>query len=109
ESCEGWMVSAGKQRRNPACFSNRPASIRVRASSTPSIMPAGPPPAMHTVQVMSAGMFSPPGVLRYANGNRPDGVVAIAESVPFGALGLCSAGKIGGTGAQDHITRLVPP
>src|SRR6202142_3147938 len=43
---EGWIVSPRKSRRKSACFSRTRTSTPVRASSNPSIMPAGPPPAM---------------------------------------------------------------
>src|SRR4029077_5669950 len=43
---DGWMVSPRKSRRKSACFSNTTTSTPARAKSRPSIIPAGPPPAM---------------------------------------------------------------
>src|SRR5262245_16645008 len=43
----GWSVSPRKSRRKSACFSSTTTSIPARARSSPSIIPAGPPPAMH--------------------------------------------------------------
>src|SRR5690348_15818291 len=43
---EGWMVSPRKSRRKSACFSRTQTSTPARARRKPSIMPAGPPPAM---------------------------------------------------------------
>ena len=40
------MVSPRKSRRKSACFSSTSTSTPARASRKPSIMPAGPPPAM---------------------------------------------------------------
>src|ERR1700704_1577896 len=53
---EGWMVSPRKSRRKSACFSRTSTGTPARASSTPAIMPAGPPPAMQqaTERVSSA-------------------------------------------------------
>src|SRR3990172_2676240 len=45
-SVEGWMVSPRKSRRKSACFSRTRTSTPARASRSPSIIPAGPPPAM---------------------------------------------------------------
>src|SRR5918996_168637 len=43
---EGWTVSPRKSRRKSACFSSTTTSCPCRARSSPSIIPAGPPPAM---------------------------------------------------------------
>src|SRR4029079_13077413 len=43
---EGCTVSPRKSRRKSACFSSTTASTPARASRTPSITPAGPPPTM---------------------------------------------------------------
>src|SRR5204863_486402 len=43
-SVEGWIVSPRKSRRKSACFSSTTTSTPARASSRPSIIPAGPPP-----------------------------------------------------------------
>ncbi len=51
-SVEGWMVSPRKSRKKSACFSSTTTSMPARASRKPSIMPAGPPPAMAQVVVM---------------------------------------------------------
>src|SRR5882762_10525920 len=40
------MVSPRKSRRKSACFSRTKTATPARASSSPSIIPAGPPPAM---------------------------------------------------------------
>src|SRR5258707_14360099 len=47
------MVSPRKSRRKSACFSSTTTSTPARASKNPSIMPAGPPPAIaqRTVKV----------------------------------------------------------
>ena len=45
-SVEGWIVSPRKSRRKSACFSSTSTGTPARASNSPSIMPAGPPPAM---------------------------------------------------------------
>jgi hypothetical protein len=42
----GWIVSPRKSRRKSACFSSTSTETPARASSNPSIMPAGPPPAI---------------------------------------------------------------
>src|SRR5215471_114801 len=43
------MVSPRKSRRKSLCFSSTTTSIPALASKRPSIMPAGPPPAIATV------------------------------------------------------------
>ena len=43
---DGCTVSPRKSRRKSACFSSTTTSTPARASRKPSIMPAGPPPAM---------------------------------------------------------------
>src|SRR5688572_21643604 len=49
------MVSPRKSRRKSACFSSTTTSTPARASSRPSIMPAGPPPTMqHDVWIMGS-------------------------------------------------------
>src|SRR4051794_17731883 len=48
-SVEGWTVSPRKSRRKSRCFSSTTTSTPARASRKPSIMPAGPPPAMQQV------------------------------------------------------------
>src|SRR5260221_1754015 len=48
-SVEGWMVSPRKSRRKSACFSSTMTAIPARARRKPSIIPAGPPPAMQQV------------------------------------------------------------
>src|SRR6516225_627334 len=45
-SVEGWIVSPRKSRRKSACFSRTWTAMPARANRNPSIMPAGPPPAM---------------------------------------------------------------
>src|SRR5215469_2749441 len=45
-SVEGWIVSPRKSRRKSACFSRMTTSTPWRASRNPSIIPAGPPPAI---------------------------------------------------------------
>ncbi len=48
-SVEGWIVSPRKSRRKSLCFSSTSTLTPARAKSTPSIIPAGPPPAMQQV------------------------------------------------------------
>src|SRR2546425_11553333 len=56
-SVEGWIVSPRKSRRRPACFSRTRTSTPARANSSPSMIPAGPPPAMqHRTETLSAAM-----------------------------------------------------
>src|SRR4051794_25103526 len=43
-SVDGWIVSPRKSRRKSPCFSSTTTRTPARASSRPSIMPAGPPP-----------------------------------------------------------------
>src|SRR5882762_127590 len=45
-SVDGCTVSPRKSRRKSACFSRTITGTPARASRTPSIMPAGPPPAI---------------------------------------------------------------
>src|SRR5688572_22112597 len=53
---EGCSVSPRKSRRKSACFSSTSVSMPARASSSPSIMPAGPPPAMATFTWLTDGL-----------------------------------------------------
>src|SRR4051794_6045912 len=48
-SVEGWTVSPRKSRRNVSCFSSTTTGTPALASSSPSTMPAGPPPTTQTV------------------------------------------------------------
>src|SRR5438874_5367198 len=48
-SVDGWIVSPRKSRKKSACFSSTATSTPARASKKPSIMPAGPPPAIATL------------------------------------------------------------
>ena len=50
------MVSPRKSRRKSSCFSSTMTSMPARASRKPSIMPAGPPPAMQQRVVMVSAM-----------------------------------------------------
>src|SRR4051794_34947709 len=43
---EGWIVSPRKSRRKSRCFSKTTTSTPARASRKPSMIPAGPPPAI---------------------------------------------------------------
>ena len=43
---DGWTVSPRKSRKKSACFSMTTTSMPARASKKPSIIPAGPPPAI---------------------------------------------------------------
>src|SRR5690242_848865 len=53
------MVSPRKSRRKSLCFSSTTTPTPARASRKPSIMPAGPPPAMQqVVWMVSVGIFS---------------------------------------------------
>src|SRR2546430_9345738 len=45
-SVEGWIVSPRKSRRKSSCLSRTTVATPARANSSPSIIPAGPPPAM---------------------------------------------------------------
>src|SRR6185436_13268757 len=69
-SVEGWTVSPRKSRRKSACFSSTTTETPARARRTPSIIPAGPPPAMQQCvsNVMSAfrlqSGFAPRGLER---------------------------------------------
>src|SRR5207249_3027572 len=61
-SVEGWIVSPRKSRRKSACFSRTSTSTPVRANSSPSMIPAGPPPAMqHRTETLSTAIVA----LRY--------------------------------------------
>src|SRR5688500_10348236 len=55
-SVEGCSVSPRKSRRKSACFSSTSVSTPARASSRPSIMPAGPPPATTTRGTSADGL-----------------------------------------------------
>src|SRR5712692_3753008 len=56
-SVEGWIVSPRKSRRKSACFSRTRTSTPARANSSPSIIPAGPPPAtQHRTEILVATM-----------------------------------------------------
>ena len=46
---EGWIVSPRKSRRKSACLSSTTVLTPARANRNPSIIPAGPPPAMQHV------------------------------------------------------------
>jgi len=59
-SVEGWIVSPRKSRRKSLCFSRTMTGMPARASRNPSIMPAGPPPAMQQRTEMSAGFTESP-------------------------------------------------
>src|SRR5262245_32897683 len=49
------MVSPRKSRRKSECFSSTTTSTPARASRKPSIIPAGPPPAMqHLTRILFA-------------------------------------------------------
>src|SRR3954463_6141089 len=52
-SVEAWTVSPRKSRKKSGCFSSTTTSTPARASSSPSIAPAGPQPAM--TQVVESG------------------------------------------------------
>ena len=53
------MVSPRKSRRKSACFSSTSTDTPARARSRPSIMPAGPPPAMQHRTVLDAEAMPP--------------------------------------------------
>ncbi len=53
------MVSPRKSRRKSACFSSTSTDTPARARSRPSIMPAGPPPAMQQRTVLDAEAMRP--------------------------------------------------
>ena len=53
-SVEGCTVSPRKSRRKSLCFSRMTTGTPARASRKPSIMPAGPPPAMQQVVLIAA-------------------------------------------------------
>src|SRR6266404_2309318 len=80
-SVEGWMVSPRKSRRKSACFSRTKTVTPARARSSPSIMPAGPPPAMQQrteTSPVAMGSSSCPCFLC------PEGRHHAGESVPKG-------------------------
>src|SRR5215472_4947995 len=58
-SVEGWIVSPRKSRRKSECFSRTLTRTPARASSSPSIIPAGPPPAMQQAGAAVTGGRSP--------------------------------------------------
>src|SRR5882757_1558018 len=62
------MVSPRKSRKKSLCFSSTTTSMPARASRKPSIIPAGPPPAMQQRAVMSAMLFG--GERRHVGGYR---------------------------------------
>ena len=47
------------------------------------------------------------GVSRYPNRHLVDSVVGVPAGVPLGAIGLSTAGKVGGVGTQGDNTRLL--
>src|SRR5271166_6082284 len=54
---DGWIVSPRKSRKKSACFSSTTTRTPARASRNPSIIPAGPPPAMqHCVLIVASAM-----------------------------------------------------
>src|SRR5581483_8721944 len=58
---DGWTVSPRKSRRKSACFSSTTVRMPARASNSPTIIPAGPPPAtQHVIRRGSFGMINPP-------------------------------------------------
>src|SRR5437867_7482577 len=61
-SVEGWIVSPRKSRRKSACFSRTSTSTPARANSSPSMIPAGPPP---TTQQRTETFSTAMGTLRY--------------------------------------------
>ena len=63
------MVSPRKSRKKSACFSSTTTSTPARASRKPSIIPAGPPPAMQqVVAIVAFGMLALPcGVAEMAS------------------------------------------
>src|SRR5207245_11132986 len=61
-SVDGWIVSPRKSRIKSACFSSTSTSTPARAISSPSMIPAGPPPAMqHRTETLSTAI----GALHY--------------------------------------------
>src|SRR3954470_21888056 len=81
------MVSPRKSRRKSACFSRTTTSTPARASRNPSIMPAGPPPAMQqrasSFLVARAGMswFSSRAATDHgANRAPPAGLLSDADA-----------------------------
>src|SRR5213078_1420502 len=56
-----------KSRRKSACFSRTTTSTPARANNSPSIIPAGPPPAMqHRTDIASSAMRAPDSVSEVA-------------------------------------------
>src|SRR6185436_19336964 len=56
------MVSPRKSRRKSLCFSSTRTSTPARASNNPSIIPAGPPPAMQQLTCMREQPISDFGI-----------------------------------------------
>ena len=86
-SVEGWIVSPRKSRRKSACFSRTMTSMPARARRNPSIMPAGPPPAMQ--QRVLVGPFASMHHRRRAPPRAADSAVThilIASCGPLGVL-----------------------
>jgi hypothetical protein len=52
----GGIVSPRKSRRKSACFSRTTTATPIRASRKPSIIPAGPPPAMQQIVFSAWGL-----------------------------------------------------
>ena len=62
-SVDGWIVSPRKSRRKSPCFSSTMVRTPARESSTPNIMPAGPPPTMQQVVSRADTLRASPGCL----------------------------------------------
>src|SRR5258708_5482826 len=85
------MVSPRKSRRKSACFSSTTTSTPARASKNPSIMPAGPPPAIaqRTVKVSAVMGLVPRQVRRSLPPQAPEdspAAPATAETLELSRL-----------------------
>src|SRR5271155_56635 len=94
-SVEGCTVSPRKSRRKSACFSSTVTSTPPRASSSPAIIPAGPPPTITHV-VFSLIASSSPRCDTRLRGNCID--------VPARAKPLCRVSPCAGT-LGGHVAR----
>src|SRR5215472_47029 len=86
---EGWIVSPRKSRRKSACFSRTRTSIPARARRYPSIIPAGPPPAMQQRLCNFSGNGEPASIVGspYATSAQTKHSVSLKASNKTSALG----------------------
>src|SRR6266446_5887085 len=72
---EGWIVSPRKSRRKSRCFSSTSTATPARANKKPSMIPAGPPPAMQQVTRCGWSVIVPPASLCLPKNTAPRGAV----------------------------------